>query len=253
MSTIEQERDKENKRIAAIIAGVVGIGVFLAIFLGSWTIPHPLPDEVIVELLEPAGAQEGGGSAAQEQASSAQETPEVQEEPQPEVTQADIVTETQEEESVEVSASDKVEKEEAKEEPKDVSDPTRLYPGSSDSGNEDGDGGGTGNGTGTGSGNNTGPGHGSMGNGDWYLSGRGIVNKPVIHDQIQEEGKVVVDIIVDRTGQVVRATANLSKSTTSSSDLIDRAVKAAYQATFTPKAAATVEQKGFLTFVFRKQ
>ena len=253
MSTIEKEREKENKRIAAIVAGVVGIGVFLAIFLGSWTIPHPLPAEEIVELLEPAGAQEGGGSAAQEESSSSQETEEVQEEPQPDPVDAEVVTETQEETSVEVSAADKVEKEEPKEEPKEEFDPTRIYPGGSSSGDDNSEGGGTGNGTGTGSGNNNGPGHGSMGNGDWYLSGRGIVKKPVIHDQIQEEGKVVVDIIVGRDGKVVRATANLGESTTSSSDLIDRAVKAAYDATFTPKQDATVEQKGFLTFVFRKQ
>ena len=254
MRVAEEKAEREDQNRAFIFTIVVGGGVLLLLFLFvGWTYPDPAPAEEVIELLEPEGSQEGGSSqsdAASQAASASEQVEEIEETVQPET--AEIQTETQDEASVEVAAADHVE-DTPSDDPQEEFDPTRLYPGSS--GSEDGDqaGGNTGTGSGTGSGNNTGPGHGSMGNGDWYLAGRGIVTKPVIRDQLVDQGTVVVDIIVDRLGKVVRANVNVSKSNTSSQELWDKAVSAAYKAKFTAKANATVEQKGSLTFNFISQ
>lgn len=88
------------------------------------------------------------------------------------------------------------------------------------------------------------------GGGSYKLAGRGVLSVPKIEDKSQEEGKVVVDIIVDRNGDVIRAIAGGKGSTTTSSILLMKAKEAAQKAKFSPNPNAPAEQYGQMTFVF---
>ena len=246
------QQEKKNEQKAAIGTAIVVAGVFVFCLLVGFTQPDPLPEEPYVEL-DFSNSSEGGGSEAEtEDSSPAQEVQEEQPEETPQT--AEIESESQVEESVAVDAAPvKDEKaEEPVEKPREV-DPTTLFKPTESEGTETNDGGDFGNGAGTGSGDNTGPGHGTTGNGNWILSGRGMVRGPKIDEESQEEGKVVLDIYVDRTGKVLRATLNVKESNTASQELISRAKKAALKTKFSELPSATVEQKGKLTFNFITQ
>ena len=91
-----------------------------------------------------------------------------------------------------------------------------------------------------------------MGNGIGFsLAGRSPRVTPKITDDSQEEGTVVVDIVVDRQGNVVRASAGARGSTTTSPHLYKKAVQAAKQAKFNVSREAAIEQKGTMTFIFK--
>lgn len=115
--------------------------------------------------------------------------------------------------------------------------------------------GGTGNGTnsgvgdgpGTGIGNGTPGGPGGTG---WDLKGRSLLKKPDRMTDSEEEGIVVVEIIVDETGKVVKATPGARGSTTTSSKLYAKARGAAKEAKFSPSPEGIKEQRGTYTFVF---
>ena len=87
----------------------------------------------------------------------------------------------------------------------------------------------------------------------WNLAGRSINRKPVIRDDSQEEGRVVVDIVVNRNGQVVRATPGAKGSTTTSSYLYRLAKEAAMKTKFDAKPDAAPQQKGQIVFTFLVQ
>lgn len=91
------------------------------------------------------------------------------------------------------------------------------------------------------------------GNGDgpsYTLEGRSMVKSPTIKDNSQETGKVVVDIIVDKYGKVVRATPGARGSTTASSQLYKIAKEAALNTKFNANPDAREEQQGQMTFIF---
>lgn len=119
----------------------------------------------------------------------------------------------------------------------------------SENGNPDGspDGNGTGNGQG-GTGNGTGMGDGM---GSYDLRGRSLAVRPEITDNSRETGRVVVQIVVDRTGRVIKAVPGQKGSTTSSSILWEKAKQGALDARFSPKPDGPEEQYGTMTFVFR--
>lgn len=106
---------------------------------------------------------------------------------------------------------------------------------------------GVGDGDGTGKGDGT-PGY--NGKGGYDLRGRMLVKKPARMTDSQEEGIVVVEIIVDETGKVIRATAGQRGSTTTSSNLYAKARQAAYEAKFNASPEGVKEQRGTYTFVF---
>ena len=91
----------------------------------------------------------------------------------------------------------------------------------------------------------------SGGNG-FSLSGRSLAGRlPLPEYKSQEQGKVVVDIVVDKDGNVTNAT--LAKgSTTLDNTLVDAALKAARKAKFTPKPDSPV-QRGTITYIFKVQ
>lgn len=112
---------------------------------------------------------------------------------------------------------------------------------------------GTGDKHGVGDGNDTGHGDkdpGYNGKGGYDLKGRLLLKKPERMTDSKEEGIVVVEIIVDETGKVIKATPGQRKTTTTSSRLWSKASQAAFQAKFNPSPDGTKEQRGTYTFVF---
>ena len=92
---------------------------------------------------------------------------------------------------------------------------------------------------------------GGSGNGmSFNLGGRSMVSPPKIVDNSQKEGKVVVDIIVDKYGKVVKATPGGRGSTTTDRHLEKLATEAAYNTKFNAKPDAPIQQKGEMTFLF---
>lgn len=94
---------------------------------------------------------------------------------------------------------------------------------------------------------------GGGGSGSWALSGRGMSKNPSLDEKPTESGTVVVDIIVDKNGKVISASANPAKSNVSASGaakLYALAEKAAKSAQFTPKDGVG-NQKGTVTINFK--
>ena len=92
---------------------------------------------------------------------------------------------------------------------------------------------------------------GGTGNGvDFTLAGRSMVKVKKPNNPTQEDGKVVVEIVVDKNGKVIRATPGARGSTTTNALLYKISKEAALEARFNVKADAPAEQKGTMTFVY---
>ena len=92
---------------------------------------------------------------------------------------------------------------------------------------------------------------GGGGNGISYnLGGRKHLSLPRPIDNSQEEGIVVVTIVVDRAGNVISAIPGARGSTTASSSLLKKAKEAALKAKFSANPSAAEEQKGTIKYVF---
>jgi len=93
---------------------------------------------------------------------------------------------------------------------------------------------------------------GTNGQGNSYsLAGRkikGVLPKPNYPGN--EQGKVVVEIFVDRSGIIVRATAGIKGSTLLSKKYLDAAYNAALKAKFDANPDAAELQKGTITYKF---
>ena len=82
------------------------------------------------------------------------------------------------------------------------------------------------------------------------LKGRGFQSLPEPKYDYQREGKVVVEVRVDRDGKVIQATAGIQGSTTLDGDLLRIAKEAALKARFESKPDAPNIQKGTITYNF---
>jgi len=82
------------------------------------------------------------------------------------------------------------------------------------------------------------------------LSGRNYRALPNPKYEYQGEGKVVVDINVDRSGNVVLAIPGAKGSTTLDDYLLATAKEAALKSKFDPKPDAPSVQKGTITYIF---
>lgn len=100
-----------------------------------------------------------------------------------------------------------------------------------------------------GTGNTAGPG--GTGGPDWKLAGR--VPKALPHPEynVQEEGRVVVEINVDKHGNVIAAKAGVKGSTTTNDYLLKRAQKAAMAAKFNPDPNGAEVQIGTIVYDFK--
>lgn len=92
---------------------------------------------------------------------------------------------------------------------------------------------------------------GGTGNGiDFSLGDRLLVKVKKPNNPTQEDGKVVVEIVVDKNGKVIRATPGARGSSTTNPTLYKISKEAALEARFNVKADAPAEQKGTMTFVY---
>jgi outer membrane biosynthesis protein TonB len=110
-----------------------------------------------------------------------------------------------------------------------------------------GSGGGTGTGIGPGSGPGSGPGHGS--GYKFTLDGRSVIKPPTLPKDTKEEGKVVVNIVVDSEGNVIEADPN-GRGTTTSSALLKAKARQAAMATKFNIDGKMGEQRGTITIIF---
>ncbi|MFN5771897.1 energy transducer TonB, partial [Flavobacterium sp.] len=118
-------------------------------------------------------------------------------------------------------------------------------------GNGPGNGTGTGPGSGSGSGGGNGSGNG-RGNGPGYeLAGRRALNKPQPAYTCNEEGTVVVQITVDKNGNVIDAKPGARGTTNSASCLASQAKIAALQTKWTASPDGAERQVGKITYNFK--
>lgn len=123
-------------------------------------------------------------------------------------------------------------------------------PDGSPEGSPDGTGGNGGNGSGYGTGNGIGNGNGD-GIGSFDLKGRSVAKRPNVEENSRETGKVVVGVVVDRNGRVIKATPGQKGTTTLSPVLLEKAKQGALDTRFSAKTEGPEEQYGTITFIFR--
>lgn len=85
------------------------------------------------------------------------------------------------------------------------------------------------------------------------LEGRSFVALPTPVYEHQTQGKVVVEITVDKSGTVVNAVPGVRGSTTLDTYLLDAAKKAALRSRFNTILEGPAYQKGTITYVFKLQ
>ncbi|MBR1784379.1 MAG: energy transducer TonB [Bacteroidales bacterium] len=83
------------------------------------------------------------------------------------------------------------------------------------------------------------------------LKGRNAVSLPKPGYNSNQQGKVVVKIVVDRQGRVTRAEAPEKGSTITAGALVEQARQAALKARFNASADAPDEQSGTITYIFK--
>ncbi len=122
-----------------------------------------------------------------------------------------------------------------------------YYGGGEGSGKGTGIGDGTGDGVGPGSGAGTGGGNG------YSLSGRKALVKPVPQNKCNESGTVVVQVTVDRNGNVINAVPGVRGTTNNAICLLNNAKKAALNTKWEAKSTALEKQMGSIVYNFRLQ
>ena len=223
-----------DNRIGWITTAILHIGLFLLIFLnkGCGEIQDP-PQFTLEELIVLDFSESGGGSSG----ASAEVTPqEVESSSKEEITQEESIVET---ESGNVEGEATGEDEQETQEPK--NNFSNLFGnGNNDNGNQSASGSGTG--MGTGDGPNTG---GGIGDG----AGRGVIGKPELDNSPRWEGRVMVEFIIDRNGNVISTRVlhphPKTSITLSNSDkkFIEKDCKAKFK--FTPSSSAKPKDRVF--------
>lgn len=260
------------------VLGALGFAVATGVLLLTlgFTTPLPLPAEE--GILINFGDSESGFGETEPQENNFEQPEETQEAVEEsntenqteEVTPApdeEIMTQEFEEAPAEETANEtpapttkeETKKEEKKEEEKKEQEVNKkaLFPGKSqnESNTSEGEAGGEGNqGSKTGSTESENHSGGSSTGGDgvdFSLAGRNPESLPKPAYNYQEEGKVVVDITVDKLGRVTKANAGVKGSTTLDKNLLDAAKKAALRAKFDKKPDAPAYQNGTITYYFK--
>ena len=94
------------------------------------------------------------------------------------------------------------------------------------------------------------PGSGT-GTGGYGLSGRSLVGKGKVQQECNQEGRVVVKIVVDRNGRVVDATAGVKGTTNNDPCLLEPARKTAFLHSWNTDSKAPDRQIGFVVVNFK--
>ncbi|MBT8314903.1 MAG: energy transducer TonB [Maribacter sp.] len=94
------------------------------------------------------------------------------------------------------------------------------------------------------------PGSGS-GTGGYGLNGRSLVSKGKVQQECNQEGRVVVKIVVDRNGKVISATPGVKGTTNNNRCLLDPARKTAFMHKWNLDSKAPSQQVGFVVVNFK--
>ena len=113
-------------------------------------------------------------------------------------------------------------------------------------GNGNGNGSGSGGGSGTGSGGGNGPGDGI----GFDLAGRDMRSKPRVEDNSQDQGRIVIEVLVDMNGVVLRADGPARGTTLSNDTLLRKCKEASMKARFSPSPEGVEQQLGTITYNF---
>ena len=245
--------EKKDKGIAIAGTIVVHALVLLVLFLMAFRTPLPLPGEEGVEV--DLGMMDQGMGNIQP------EKPAIPMAAQPQQQQnkskEDIVTQNDDEAPAIEKPKDTKPKQETKpvEEPKPTVNQKALFKGSNNpqAGGSEGITGQPGdqgkpNGL---AGIKKYDGNGGKGNGTGYdLGGRGAKSLHRPDDDFSEEGRIVVDIWVNRNGQVVRAEVATKGTDIINNAMRQKAIQAAKRSTFASDPDAPEEQHGTITYTF---
>jgi TonB family protein len=246
-------KEKKDKGIAIVGTIVVHALVLLVLFLMAFRTPLPLPGEEGVEV--DLGMMDQGMGNIQP------EKPAIPMAAQPQQQQnkskEDIVTQNDDEAPAIEKPKNTKPKQETKpvEEPKPTVNQKALFKGSNNpqAGGSEGITGQPGdqgkpNGL---AGIKKYDGNGGKGNGTGYdLGGRGAKSLHRPDDDFSEEGRIVVDIWVNRNGQVVRAEVATKGTDIISNSMRQKAIQAAKRSTFASDPDAPEEQHGTITYTF---
>ncbi|MBQ4399081.1 MAG: hypothetical protein II829_05795 [Bacteroidales bacterium] len=246
------KKEKADKGIAIVGTIAVHALVLLVLFLMAFRTPLPLPGEEGVEV-DLGMMDQGMGNIQPEKPAIPMAAQPKQEQSQ---TKEDIVTQNDEEApAIEKPKTTKPKQEKPAEEPKPQVNSRAIYKGSNNpqAGGSEGITGQPGdqgkpNGL---AGVRKYDGNGGKGNGTGYdLGGRGAKSLHRPNDDFSEEGNVVVDIWVNRAGQVVRAEVAQKGTTIINSEMRQKAKQAALRSTFQSDPDAPEEQHGTITYTF---
>ena len=89
------------------------------------------------------------------------------------------------------------------------------------------------------------------GNGSYSLAGRTNTSLPRPSYSSNQQGKIVVKIVVDQQGRVIRAEAPAQGSTIANSGMVEQARQAALKARFNADPNAPEEQSGTITYIYK--
>jgi hypothetical protein len=84
----------------------------------------------------------------------------------------------------------------------------------------------------------------------YVLPGRKMVKQPTISNLTMEKGIVVVEITINKYGNVIKAVPGIEGTTTTSKYLHSKAKQAAESVTFDTSPVMPIEQKGTITITF---
>jgi TonB family protein len=273
---------KKHKK--GILGTIAFHGVLLILILSfGFSTPLPLPKEKGI-MINFGNMPDASGSTELQKSQKETKVQKQQKQTQPQQSKAkakeaeDIITqdheeapsvkdkqETQKKEQKQPEPTEEPTEQKEQKEQKEQAEPERevnknaLYPGKSDeeSGESEGETEGQGN-QGRESGTPYSDNHANadskgMGSMNYSLSGRNPESLPKPEYNYQVEGKVVVEITVDKYGNVTKAVAGVKGSTTLNENLLRAAKKAALNAKFDRDPSAPAYQKGTITYYFRLQ
>lgn len=245
-------KEKKDKGIAVAGTIVVHALAVLVLFLMAFRTPLPLPGEEGVEV-DLGMMDQGMGNIQPEKPAIPVAS---QPDQQPSKSKEDIVTNNDDEApALEKPKNAKPKQEKPAEEPKPKVNDRALFKGnnSPQAGGSEGETGQPGdqgkpNGL---AGIKKYDGNGGKGNGTGYdLGGRGAKSLHRPNDDFSEEGIVVVDIWVNRQGNVTRAEVATKGTTLINNDMRQKAKQAALRSTFAADPDAPEEQHGTITYTF---
>ena len=244
--------EKKDKGIAVAGTIVVHALAVLVLLLMAFRTPLPLPGEEGVEV-DLGMMDQGMGNIQPEKPAVPQAA---QPKQQPSQSKEDIATQNDDEApALEKPKNTKPKEEKPAEEPKPTVNQRALFKGNNDpqAGGSEGVTGQPGD-----QGNPNGlagikqyEGNGGKGNGTGYdLGGRGAKSLHRPNDDFSEEGIIVVDIWVDRSGHVTRAEVAQKGTTVINGDMRNKAKQAALRSVFQSDPDAPEEQHGTITYTF---